>query len=115
MGAGGRVGGVRVPLAAAMVSGGWCWGCARDGVGWNALRAAGGVVSRSSSAAFPRRDSAGRDANNSWKNKNSGLGADGHEMGLCDAQGAGIWRWMVLENWAGLGLGCPWFRCVPRR
>lgn len=60
-GAGGSVGGVRVPLAAAMVLAGCCWRCASDGVGWNALRAAGGVVSRSSSLAFPRRDTAMRD------------------------------------------------------
>ena len=46
-GAGGSEGGVRVPLAAAMMTCGCCWRCANDGVGCNALRAAEVVVSRS--------------------------------------------------------------------
>jgi hypothetical protein len=55
VGASGSDGGVRVPLAAAMMTSGCCWRCARDVVGWNALRAAGVVVSLSPSPAFPPR------------------------------------------------------------
>jgi hypothetical protein len=55
VGASGSDGGVRVPLAAAMVTSGCCWRCASDVVGWNALRAAGVVVSLSPSPAFPPR------------------------------------------------------------
>lgn len=51
-GAGGSVGGVRVPLAAAIVTWGCCLRCASDGVGCNALRAAEVVVSRSPRRAF---------------------------------------------------------------
>lgn len=46
LGAWGSDGGERVPLAAAMVTLGCCWRCASDGVGWNALRAAGVVLRR---------------------------------------------------------------------
>jgi hypothetical protein len=49
LGAGGSDGGVRVPLAAAMVTFAGCWRCASDAVGWNALRTARVVLSRSPS------------------------------------------------------------------
>lgn len=49
LGAGGSDGGVRVPLAAVMVTFGCCWRCAMDAVGWNALRAARVVLSLSAS------------------------------------------------------------------